>query len=232
MRIVDMRIVRAKSFFVRNAMDSAGLAYLEWFYKKGIWKNLHYRGVRTLKLPLDMWNYQELIFENDIGWVLETGTRHGGSALFFADLLESGARSGRVISVDVTHETLDATVLHHSRLELLLGDSADPETIAKIQKLIPKNRSAGVLLILDSDHSKHHVLRELNALIPLLRHGDYVVVEDTIVNGHPIRPDFGPGPLEAIEAYVTQNPQRLSPDRARESKFGCTFAYRGYYQVR
>ena len=59
-----------------------------------------------------------------------------------------------------------------------------------------------------------------------------MVVEDTVVNGHPVRPDFGPGPLEAIEAYLAENPQQLVPDTERESKFGCTFAIRGYYKVR
>jgi len=213
-------------------MEGAGLAYLEWFYNKNVWKYVSYRGVRTLKLPLDMWNYQELMFENDIHWVLETGTRHGGSTLFFADLLESGFRDGIVVSVDVTHEALNAAVLHHSKVSLLLGDSTDPEIINKIQQLIPENRAGALLLILDSDHSMHHVFRELNSLIPLLRQGDYVIVEDTIVNGHPVRPDFGPGPLEAIQAYTAQHPKRLIQDSARETKFGCTFALRGYYKVR
>lgn len=212
-------------------VNDAGLEYLEWYYGANVWKSLHYRGVRTLKFPPDMWNYQELMFENDIHWVLETGTRHGGSALFFADLLAAGAREGRVVSVDVTHEALHPLATTHPRIRLLLGDSAAPATIGLMRQLIPDNRARGLLLILDSDHSAPHVLRELNALVPLLRQGDYLVVEDTIVNGHPVRPNFGPGPLEAIEAYVAENPQQLVPDVARESKFGCTFAFRGYYKV-
>jgi cephalosporin hydroxylase len=60
---------------------------LRWYYDSAVWKRLAYRGVRTLKNPLDMWNYQEIIDERRIEWVVETGTRHGGSALFFGDLL-------------------------------------------------------------------------------------------------------------------------------------------------
>jgi cephalosporin hydroxylase len=56
-------------------------------------------------------------------------------------------------------------------------------------------------------------------------------VEDTIVNGHPVRPDFGPGPLEAVDDYPRRNPGRLVHDSVREAKFGCTFAYRGYYRI-
>lgn len=212
-------------------MNDAGLAYLEWFYNTNVWKGLHYRGVRTLKLPLDMWNYQELIFENGIHWVLETGTRHGGSALYFADLLAAGNCEGGVVSIDVTHEALHPLVATHPRIQLLLGDSAADSMVRQAMGFIPARRQGGLLLILDSDHAAPHVLRELNAWVPQLRRGDYLIVEDTIVNGHPVRPEFGPGPLEAVVEYVAGNPGRLQPDAAREAKFGCTFAHRGYFKV-
>jgi cephalosporin hydroxylase len=212
-------------------VNEAGLAYLKWFYETNVWKNLHYRGVRTLKLPLDMWNYQELIFENDLHWVLETGTRHGGSALFFADLLEAGNREGRVLSIDVTHEALQPMVATHPRIRLLLGNSAGDAIKWQVSELIPAARRGGLLLILDSDHAAPHVLRELETWVPLLRPGDYLIVEDTIVNGHPVRPDFGPGPMEAVEEFLKREPTRLRPDHARENKFGCTFAARGYFKI-
>ena len=69
-------------------MERVSSDYLRWYYETNVWKRQHYRGVRTLKLPLDMWNYQEIIFEHDLHWVLETGTLHGGSALYFGDLLQ------------------------------------------------------------------------------------------------------------------------------------------------
>jgi cephalosporin hydroxylase len=56
---------------------------------------MHYRGVRILKFPADLWNYQEIFAERRIEWVLETGTRHGGSALYFADLLQLNGAAGR-----------------------------------------------------------------------------------------------------------------------------------------
>ena len=212
-------------------MKGAGLAYLEWFYATNVWKNLNYRGVRTLKLPLDMWNYQEIIFENNLHWVVETGTRHGGSALFFADLLAAGGREGGVISIDVTHEALNPMVTAHPRIRFLLGDSAADSILRQVMELIPARRQGGLLLMLDSDHAAAHVLRELTAWVPLLRRGDYLIVEDTIVNGHPVRPEFGPGPFEALADYLAQNPHRLQADDAREAKFGCTFAHRGYFKI-
>ncbi len=207
-------------------MSPEGEAYLRWYYDSAVWKHVAYRGVRTLKNPLDLWNYQEIFQERGIEWVVETGTRHGGSALFFADLLAARGASGLVVSVDIDHDSLQAP--RHDRVRLLKGDSASPTVIAEIQALLAARR-APLFIILDSDHRKAHVLRELAAYVPLMRSGDYLVVEDTCVNGHPVRPEFGPGPMEAIEEYLDAHPRELKPDTAREEKFGCTFAPRGYY---
>lgn len=210
-------------------MNPQGEAYLRWYYDSAVWKRLSYRGVRTLKNPLDLWNYQEIIEELRIEWVLETGTRHGGSALFFADLLAARAASGLVVSIDVDHDSLQIAPDGHPRLRLLKGDSASPAIIGTIRSLLPPRR-APLFLILDSDHRAPHVMRELNAYVPLLQSGDYLVVEDSCVNGHPVRPDFGPGPMEAIEAYLAANPGVVTPDTEREEKFACTFAPRGYFR--
>jgi cephalosporin hydroxylase len=199
---------------------------LRWYYDSAVWKRLAYRGVRTLKNPLDMWNYQEIIDERRIEWVLETGTRHGGSALFFGDLLAARGRPGLVISVDIDHDALQAPP--HDRVRLLKGDSASATIVEAIRALLPRER-APMFVILDSDHQAAHVRRELEAYVPLMKSGDYLVVEDSCVNGHPVRPDFGPGPMEAIDAFVAANPGVLIPDAAREEKFACTFAPRGYF---
>jgi cephalosporin hydroxylase len=209
-------------------LNPPGEAYLRWYYDSAVWKRLSYRGVRTLKNPLDLWNYQEIIEERGVEWVLETGTRHGGSALFFADLLAARAACGLVISVDLEHDSLQIPSAGNERLRLLRGDSASSAIIDAIRALLPPKR-APMFVILDSDHRKAHVLRELAAYVPLMQTGDYLVVEDTCVNGHPVRPDFGPGPMEATEEFLESNPGVLMPDRAREQKFACTFAPNGYY---
>ena len=207
-------------------MNPQGEAYLRWYYDSAVWKRLAYRGVRTLKNPLDMWNYQEIIDERRIEWVLETGTRHGGSALFFGDLLAARGGPGLVISVDIDHAALQAPP--HDRVRLLKGDSASPTVVEAIRTFLPRER-APLFVILDSDHRAPHVLRELEAYVPLMKSGDYLVVEDSCVNGHPVRPEFGPGPMEALDAFVGSNPGVLIPDLVREEKFACTFAPRGYY---
>jgi cephalosporin hydroxylase len=50
----------------------------------GTWKATTFLGVPTWKLPLDLWVCQELVWELRPGLIVETGTAHGGSALYLA----------------------------------------------------------------------------------------------------------------------------------------------------
>ncbi|HSJ98412.1 MAG TPA: CmcI family methyltransferase [Myxococcota bacterium] len=208
-------------------MSPAGEAYVRWFHESNVWKGMTWHGVRTLKLPSDIWNYQEAIFEHGIEHVIETGTRHGGSALFFAETLAARGAAGMVVSIDI--DSASRQVMQTERMRFLVGDSAAPAMVERAFALLGP-APGPIFLILDSDHSRDHVLRELRAWVPRLRKGDYLVVEDTIVNGHPVRPQHGPGPWEALEQYLAEAPGALVADAEREAKFGATFAARGYYR--
>jgi len=81
-------------------------------------------------------------------------------------------------------------------------------------------------VILDSDHSRDHVLDELRLYAPLVTSGSYVIVEDTNINGHPVLPQFGPGPMEALDEFLRESDE-FSIDDQRE-KFFLTFNPRGF----
>jgi cephalosporin hydroxylase len=200
--------------------------YARWYFDSKVWRRVTYRGVYALKSVSDMWNYQEIIHDYDVQWVIEAGSCYGGSALFFGDLLAARGAAGHVISIDVDFTHTQA--LEHPKVEFLYGDSAAPDMIESVRGLLDE-APGRVFAILDSDHSKAHVLRELEAYVPLLKSGDYLVVEDTCVNGHPVYPAHGPGPWEAVETFLAANPGVLRHDPEREGKFGFTFAPHGFF---
>src|SRR5204863_2075133 len=105
-----------------------------------------------------------------------------------------------------------------TRIDFLVGDSGAADMAAQVRDRLPAARGA-LFVILDADHRKAHVLRELAVWVPVLRRGDYLVVEDSCINGHPLRPDFGPGPYEAIDEFCSANPGVLERDVERERKF-------------
>lgn len=182
-------------------------------------------GVPVLKLPSDLWMYQELIWDTRPDLIVETGTDNGGSALFFASLFDLMGTDGRVITVDITRHPDGYP--EHPRIEFITRSSTIPGTLATIQSRIrPTDR---VMVVLDSDHSEGHVRKELDLYSPLVSPGCYLVVEDTDVNGHPVFRTHGPGPMEALVGFLASAAgHNFESDLTKDEKFGLTFHPRGW----
>jgi cephalosporin hydroxylase len=179
------------------------------------WSNTSWLGTKVAKCPLDLWVYQELVQELRPALVIETGTFLGGSALFFASCMDL-VDHGRVITIDVEPRPGRPT---HPRITYLSGSSTDPSILETVRREAAEGGT--VMVVLDSDHTYDHVLAELDAYAPLVTENSYLVVEDTNVNGNPVLPDFGPGPHEAVDAFLERRPPFVR-DRTRE-KFLLTF---------
>lgn len=164
------------------------------------WKNTYWCGVPIQKNPCDLWIYAELIHRVQPDLIIETGTLYGGSALYLASILEMYKR-GFVVSIDKSPKP---NLPVHRRIEYITGDSSSSEHIITIEKLIEKRCSGipTVMVILDSDHKKQHVLKEMELYGPLVTPGSYMIIEDTNLNGHPVWEDFGPGPMEAVNEFL------------------------------
>ena len=188
--------------------------HLIWGYKEDTWRKNSFLGVRTLQNPFDVWVTFEIIHRVKPDVIVETGTLYGGSAALWAMFLEQVNPEGRVITIDIQNKSAEARELPISRrrVDYLIGSSTDPEIVEEVRRRVAGKR---VLVILDSMHNMHHVLDELRAYAPMVPRGSYIVVQDSAMNGHPTAPDYGPGPYEAVEAFLAETGDFV-PDRSRE----------------
>lgn len=177
-------------------------------------------GVHCIKCPLDLWSYQEILAEVRPDRIIETGTHLGGSALFLAHMLDLLGK-GEIVTIDVLE---NAGRPAHPRIRYVQGSSADPAVVSPL--LAGRPMGERLLVILDSDHSKAHVSAELALFAPHVSRGSYLIVEDANINGHPVLPEYGPGPWEAIEEFLAGN-RDFAVDSSRE-KFLMSFNPRGF----
>lgn len=170
-------------------------------------------GRPVIQLPQDLIVVQEVIFANAPDVIVETGIAHGGSLIFHASLFELMGR-GRVVGIDVeirphNRAAIEAHPLFH-RIELIEGDAVAPATVAQVRDGIGADEE--VMVILDSNHSRDHVLAELEAYAPLATPGQFVVVEDGVMRDLTDVPGGEPGwdkdnPLEAAGAFLAAHPE-------------------------
>lgn len=173
-----------------------------------------FMGVPTLQHPFDLWITQEIMCEVAPELVVECGSFSGGSALLWAMLLEHINPRAKVIAIDIEDRMQQARKrkLFRRKVEFIHGSSVDPEVIARVAKRVKGRRT---LVILDSDHTEKHVAAELRGYAPLVSPGSYMICQDGFVNGHPLEPDWGPGPLEAIQAFLAEHDE-FEIDSSRE----------------
>ncbi len=204
----------------RMAVDVFHTIYYDGLPGQGaIFANTYWMGVPCLKCPLDMWIYQEILSKVKPDLVIETGTYLGGSALFIAHLMDILGK-GQIVTID---NEVRSGRPSHDRIRYITGSSTDEALIKSIFDDCPMEQC---LVILDSDHSKKHVLEELRLLAPYVSLGSYLIVEDTNINGHPAYSNFGEGPFEAVRAFLKTD-SRFTVDESCE-KFLMTFNPQGY----
>ncbi len=214
------RAATSARFRLDRRLDRAAVSRAhDVLYLSDAWINAAWLGTQALKNPLDLWVYQEIVYETRPELIVETGTYRGGSALYLASLCDLMGQ-GEVVSIDI--EPMRDDYPAHPRVTYLAGrSSTDPAVVEEVRA-----RAAGrpVLVILDSDHSQAHVEAELAEYASLVPVGCYLIVEDSNIGR--IRKDLMPGPLEAVDSFLATTDE-FEIDRERE-KFLITFNPSGY----
>ena len=138
-------------------------------------------GIPIIQMSSDIVMVQELLWKVRPDVVVETGVAHGGSLILSASILELLGK-GKVVGVDIEIRKPNENAIKSrpmsKRIELIQGSSVDSVTVAAVRQHIKEGNK--VLVILDSNHSYDHVLKEMELYSPLVSTGSYLVVMDGV----------------------------------------------------
>lgn len=129
-----------------------------------------WRGHAVMKLPTDLLLYHQVIYRNKPDFIIETGTKWGGSTFFLGDMCELVGH-GQVISIDISPKVQP----EHKRITYITASSIDRDIVQKIKDIVGDKTC---MVILDSKHTENHVKWELFHYSKLVTKGQYIVIED------------------------------------------------------
>lgn len=192
-------------------------------------------GEPILNLAQDMFALQEIIFKTRPKFIIESGVAWGGSLLFYSTLMEV-LGGERIIGIDIyvpedLKERIGSFGRLSDRITWINASSVEQSTIDKVKEIIGNSRE--VVVILDSNHTHDHVLKELRLYSPMVGKGYYLVCADTIIEYQP-EPDYRPrpwghgnNPKTALDQFFKEN-DRFKVDKGIENKLLLTNNPGGY----
>ncbi len=189
-------------------------------------KNFSWLGRPIMQYPTDMITMQELIWRIKPDFIIETGIAFGGSIIFYASILEMIGGLGRVIAIDndIREHNYTAIDEHQmrKRIHLIEGSSIASWVAEEVREIT--RCSSMTMVVLDSNHSEKHVLKELELYTPLVHVDSYCIVCDTAIEywadkyPFPERPwGIGNNPATAVKKFLKGNDSFL-PDLDIESQ--------------
>lgn len=174
--------------------DDLVAAFTEAAWHTLPWRSTTWLGHAIDSAPTDLMAYQEIITSVRPDVIIETGASVGGRSLFLASMCDLVGH-GRVIAIGGVGEQLPS----HERLEFIDGEADDANTAQRVADIVG---SGSALVVLGSTAHRDATKAEFERYESYVPEGSYVIVADTIVNGHPVWPSFGPGPAEGVKQIV------------------------------
>jgi cephalosporin hydroxylase len=170
---------RVLDLYTKEAFELISRQWLKVGWNQKYAYTFSWMGRPIIQLPEDMIRAQEVIYRVRPDVIIETGVAHGGSLIFYASLCKSTGR-GRVIGVDVEIRPHNRRAIEdhemNSLITLIEGSSIAPEIVREVHELVTADET--VMVILDSNHSKQHVLAELEMYYDLVTPNSYIVATD------------------------------------------------------
>lgn len=173
-------------------------------------------GRPVIQLPEDLVRMQEAVYAIQPDVIVETGVAHGGSLVYYAGLCKIIGK-GRVIGVDIEIRPHNRRAIEEHPLSgaitLVEGNSVDAAVVKNVASTIRPGEK--VMVVLDSNHTKGHVLEELVAYSPLVTQGSYLVAADGIMKDLAGAPRAAAdwdvnNPLAAVEEFLAGHPEFVS----------------------
>jgi cephalosporin hydroxylase len=196
----------ALDLYGKEAFELVSALWMKLSWQQKYSYTFTWLGRPVIQHPEDLVRLQEVIFQLKPDVIVETGVAHGGSLIFSAAILQNIGK-GRVVGVDIeirphNRAAIEAHPLASS-ITLIEGNSVAPEILDQVKAAIRPGDA--VLVILDSDHSRRHVLAELEAYHPLVSVGSYIVATDGIMREVHDTPRGRP-------EWLTDNPAEAARD--------------------
>jgi cephalosporin hydroxylase len=149
------------------------------------WYEQEWLGVPIWQMPEDLMRRQQIVVEVKPKWIIETGTKFGGSAIFFSSILEFiGRNDGGVITADLAQyseavETFRSHPHAGQARKAIVGDAASVVVFEQAAQAM-KGDEGSTLVFLDDNHNADHVYREMTLYSTLVMPGSYLIVADTV----------------------------------------------------
>lgn len=210
----------------------------KWFVESCKYKytyNFTWMGRPIIQYPQDIVAMQEIIWEVQPDLIIETGIAHGGSIIFHASMLELLGGDGQVLGIDIDIRAHNRVEIEKhpmmKRITMFEGSSISAEMGEKVRAFAKDKKK--ILVILDSNHTHEHVVKELELYSPLVTKDSYLIVFDTVVedmpdDAFPDRPwGKGDNPKTAVWEFIKAS-DRFEIDHAISDKLLITVAPDGY----
>jgi cephalosporin hydroxylase len=180
----------------------------QWSLKLRKKQPIYFLGLPMRQIPTDNWLMSELMYEVKPDYIVEAGTLYGGSAIYYAAMLEFINPDAKVLTVDINEEQIHAEAkanpLWAKRVKFYMGSSIAPEIHEQLKAEIGEGKK--VFVTLDTLHAPKHVAAELDMYSELVSSGSYMILQDTYYEGLP----------EVIDAFLEKHPDWEQVDKLDE----------------